>query len=90
MAHKNFVTAGGRTAMVPVDGNAYAVKRITPGGLRPGDRPVLIFLHEGLGAIGTWKDFPDTLAAALGCPALIYDRLGHGASGPARAIAESW
>ncbi len=49
----------------------------------PGDeRPVLVFLHEGLGCIGMWKDFPDALVSATGCHALIYDRPGHGASGP--------
>jgi pimeloyl-ACP methyl ester carboxylesterase len=86
MADKIFANAAGRaaTSVVPVRGDAYSVKRITPiGGGRDG-APVLIFLHEGLGAIGMWKDFPDALADALGCPALIYDRLGHGASGPAR------
>ena len=67
MAEKFFVNAAGRaaTSVVPVRGDAYSVKRITPtGGGRDG-APVLIFLHEGLGAIGMWKDFPDALADAL-------------------------
>ena len=44
--------------------------------------PTLVFLHEGLGSIAQWRDFPEALAARTGLPALIYDRLGHGGSGP--------
>lgn len=50
----------------------------------PADRPVLVFLHEGLGGIGPWKDFPARLCAAAGCPGLVYERTGHGGSGPLR------
>lgn len=46
------------------------------------DRPVLVFLHEGLGCVALWKDFPDRLAAATGCGALVYSRLGYGRSSP--------
>ena len=46
------------------------------------DGPVLVFLHEGLGSITQWKDFPAALAAASGLPALLYDRYGHGGSDP--------
>jgi pimeloyl-ACP methyl ester carboxylesterase len=44
--------------------------------------PELVFLHEGLGSISLWKDFPARVAAATGCPATIYSRDGHGASDP--------
>jgi pimeloyl-ACP methyl ester carboxylesterase len=43
-------------------------------------RPTLVFLHEGLGCASLWRDFPDKLARALGCPALVYSRLGYGQS----------
>jgi pimeloyl-ACP methyl ester carboxylesterase len=43
-------------------------------------RPLLIFLHEGLGSIGQWKDFPEKLSAQMKLPALVYDRVGYGAS----------
>jgi len=46
------------------------------------NRPVLVFLHEGLGSIGQWRDFPEKICAATGCPALVYDRWGHGGSDP--------
>jgi pimeloyl-ACP methyl ester carboxylesterase len=45
--------------------------------------PALVFLHEGLGSVSLWKDFPDRLAAATGCGALIYSRAGYGKSDPA-------
>jgi pimeloyl-ACP methyl ester carboxylesterase len=41
-----------------------------------------VFLHEGLGSIELWRDFPSTLAKTTGCDALIYDRWGHGKSDP--------
>ena len=43
-------------------------------------RPALVFLHEGLGSIRQWRDFPAKLCAATGCPGLIYDRYGYGQS----------
>lgn len=39
-----------------------------------------MFLHEGLGCLGTWRDFPDRVATATGCGALVYSRLGYGGS----------
>ena len=50
---------------------------------RDAARPVLVFLHEGLGAAAHWKDFPDAIAAATGLPAIVYSRYGYGGSGPA-------
>jgi len=43
-------------------------------------QPVLVFLHEGLGSIRQWRDFPAKLASATGCGALAYDRYGYGQS----------
>ena len=43
-------------------------------------RPTLIFLHEGLGSIRQWRDFPVKVAAATGRRALVYDRYGYGQS----------
>ena len=43
---------------------------------------MLVFLHEGLGSIGQWRDFPEKLCEKTGCPALVYDRWGHGTSDP--------
>ena len=43
-------------------------------------KSVLVFLHEGLGSIRQWRDFPAKLAAATGCRGLVYDRYGYGQS----------
>lgn len=45
----------------------------------PGD-PVIVFLHEGLGSVAMWKDFPRRLAERTGCGALLYSRYGYGKS----------
>lgn len=44
--------------------------------------PALVFLHEGLGCVSRWRDFPAAVAAATGCPAVIYSRAGYGKSDP--------
>ena len=48
--------------------------------LGEGRGPTLVFLHEGLGSIRQWRDFPQKLAAATGCRGLAYDRYGYGQS----------
>ena len=45
---------------------------------RPG--PTLVFLHEGLGSVALWRDFPQKVADATKRPALIYSRTGYGRS----------
>ncbi len=41
-------------------------------------RTPLVFLHEGLGSAGLWRDFPDKLARRLDTRALVYSRAGYG------------
>lgn len=55
-------------------------------GPRPGDAPSIVFLHEGLGCVGMWRDFPERLASATGCGALVYSRMGYGGSDPMRGL----
>ena len=43
-------------------------------------RPVLVMLHEGLGCVAMWRQFPDRLAAATGCRVVAYSRGGYGHS----------
>jgi pimeloyl-ACP methyl ester carboxylesterase len=64
---------------VTVQGHRLEVEQIA--GADPG-APTLVFLHEGLGSTALWKDFPAKLAAATGCPALVYSRYGYGQSDP--------
>ena len=84
--------AGGRieyarwTPGAPPAGRGDAVG----GGIEHGRRraegagaPVLVLLHEGLGCVGTWRDWPAVLARATGCEVFAYSRFGYGASSPA-------
>jgi pimeloyl-ACP methyl ester carboxylesterase len=50
------------------------------GGGEAAHRPVLVFVHEGLGCTAMWKDFPARLCALAGCDGLVYDRRGYGQS----------
>ena len=47
-----------------------------------GDAPLVIFLHEGLGSIALWRDFPKALCDAAGARGLVYSRPGYGNSTP--------
>ncbi len=42
----------------------------------------LVLLHEGLGCVAMWKNFPRQLAELTGCPVLAYSRSGYGGSSP--------
>ena len=42
--------------------------------------PAIVMLHEGLGSISLWRDFPEKIAAATGCTVLAYSRHGYGQS----------
>ena len=44
--------------------------------------PLIVFLHEGLGSLSLWKDFPARLCAASGFQGLVYSRPGYGRSTP--------
>ena len=43
-------------------------------------RPPLVFLHEGLGSVAMWRDFPARVAQATGARTLVYSRYGYGQS----------
>lgn len=43
-------------------------------------RAALVLLHEGLGSVGLWREFPEALATATGRRVLAYSRFGHGRS----------
>lgn len=42
--------------------------------------PTIVMLHEGLGSVAHWKDFPSQLAERTGTGVFVYSRYGHGAS----------
>src|SRR5664280_9312 len=51
-------------------------------GPRPDQAPTLVLLHQGLGCVGMWEDFPERLQAATGCGVFVYSRAGYGQSSP--------
>jgi pimeloyl-ACP methyl ester carboxylesterase len=61
---------------------ALRVRRVTPQRTDGLDRTTLVFLHEGLGCIEMWRDFPQKLCDATMCEGLIYDRTAYGKSSP--------
>jgi pimeloyl-ACP methyl ester carboxylesterase len=64
-----------------VVGNGHRLE-IAWHGPAPNDAPTLVLLHEGLGSVSAWRDFPGKLAHATGCGALVYSRWGYGRSDP--------
>ena len=46
----------------------------------PSDRPTLVFLHEGLGSVALWRDWPRQLCERLGHAGMVYSRQGYGQS----------
>jgi len=48
----------------------------------PSEAPTLVLLHEGLGCVALWKDFPERLAAATGWGVFAWSRQGYGGSSP--------
>lgn len=62
---------------VSVDGKRLEALWIEP---RQARRPAIVMLHEGLGSIALWKEFPAKLAERTGCGVLVYSRYGHGSS----------
>jgi pimeloyl-ACP methyl ester carboxylesterase len=66
-AHRDFVI---------VDGKRLETLRYAP----RGKETAIVMLHEGLGSVSMWKDFPKRIAEATGCGVLVYSRYGHGKS----------
>jgi pimeloyl-ACP methyl ester carboxylesterase len=55
----------------------------------PARAPLVVFLHEGLGSLAMWKDYPQRLCDAGGYRGLVFSRAGYGRSTPRRAD-ERW
>ena len=58
-------------------------------GVKQSDYPVVVFLHEGLGSIALWKDFPERMCREYGLTGLVFSRYGYGQSTP-RPHGERW
>lgn len=55
--------------------------RLQPKAAKP-HRPPIVMLHEGLGSIAMWRDFPQQVADATDCEVVVYSRYGYGNSDP--------
>jgi pimeloyl-ACP methyl ester carboxylesterase len=53
-------------------------------GPHPGHAPTLVLLHEGLGCVGLWGEFPERLSSATGAGVFVYSRAGYGQSSPVK------
>ncbi|HLY89574.1 MAG TPA: alpha/beta hydrolase [Acetobacteraceae bacterium] len=62
-----------------IDGRSLETKWWGPG---PEVAPTLVLLHEGLGCVTLWRDFPEALVAATDCGVFAYSRFGYGGSDP--------
>ena len=67
-AGKGFLSAGGTRLEYACWGPA------------PDQAPTIVLLHEGLGCVALWRDFPAKLAKATGMGVLAYSRAGYGQS----------
>ena len=68
------MAGGGAPSFVDLDGQRIECVRYS------GKAPTLVFLHEGLGSVAMWRDFPQRVVDATGRAALVYSRAGYGKS----------
>ncbi|HEX2115215.1 MAG TPA: alpha/beta hydrolase [Alphaproteobacteria bacterium] len=65
-------------SFVEIDGVRLEYMRIEGNGALP----PIVMLHEGLGSLAMWRDFPQRVAAATGAAVIVYSRRGYGQSDP--------
>jgi pimeloyl-ACP methyl ester carboxylesterase len=66
-----------RGSSLVVGGTRLETRWIGPG---PAQAPTIVMLHEGLGCVDRWKEWPERLAATTGCGVFLYSRAGYGGS----------
>jgi pimeloyl-ACP methyl ester carboxylesterase len=74
--HRSEVGPTAQVCQVEVHGRRLEVQRFK----ERKKAPELVFLHEGLGSVSHWRDFPVRVAQATGCPVTVYSRYGSGNS----------
>jgi pimeloyl-ACP methyl ester carboxylesterase len=72
------LAAASEFKFLTIDGKRLETVRYPPA--RTGTDATIVMLHEGLGSVAMWKDFPERVAEATGCGVLVYSRYGHGKS----------
>jgi len=73
---------------IPFDGRQIRLE-VQWIGSADANRPLVVFLHEGLGSISMWREFPQQLCEAGDFRGLVVSRYGYGKSTP-RPAAEKW
>ncbi|QPF95420.1 alpha/beta fold hydrolase [Bradyrhizobium commune] len=68
-----------RTGLLTIDGASLEYKWLAS---LAADAPTIVMLHEGLGSVGLWGDFPEKLHQATGAGIFAYSRAGYGQSSP--------
>lgn len=68
-----------RDSSVPVPGGSVFVRRWIAA---PSERSPIVLLHDSLGSVEQWRDFPEALSLATNREVIAYDRLGFGQSTP--------
>jgi pimeloyl-ACP methyl ester carboxylesterase len=71
-----------RDSRLSIDGVRLQFEAIPGSGAYGAGRPTWVFLHDSLGSIRQWKDFPRRLGEATGLDVFVYDRQGYGGSDP--------
>ena len=74
-----FAWRDGAATSITVNGKTLEAVAYGP---PPGEAPTIVMLHEGLGCIALWRDFPQKLAAATGFGVFAWSRAGYGGSDP--------
>lgn len=69
------------SGFLSISGHSLEYRMIGP---RPDAAPTIVMLHEGLGCVGLWGDFPEKVQKATGCGVFVYSRAGYGQSSPVR------
>lgn len=67
------------TGFLSIDGASLEYRWLAP---EVADAPTIVMLHEGLGSVGLWGDFPEKIQAATGAGIFLYSRAGYGQSSP--------
>ena len=67
------------TGFLSIGGASLEYKWLAP---QSADAPTIVMLHEGLGSVGLWNDFPEKLQQATGTGIFVYSRAGYGQSSP--------
>jgi len=83
------IAVGAREYSLEYEWVSHERSALAPEGTASPLPPLLVFLHEGLGSVAMWRDWPRQLCEAGGFRGLIYSRPGYGRSTP-RPHAEKW